>query len=98
MKVIRLNDLFGDFCTERAQVQKSMLKSEIKETMAVGKLLSLDRSDVKLMTTSFIDELLSDFAADYGVEKVLESVLFDPPLEEIYLNQIRRGAVLRAKS
>lgn len=95
MKRIVLKDLFGEFCTDRHLPEIQMLKRTIENEIKADSPVTLDRSGVKLLSVSFIDELLGDLAVQHSREKIKDLVLFNPPLENIYEEQIDRSVRLR---
>ena len=97
-KTIRLAQECGPFCTERTHPKLPWLRSEIEKALQHKQSISFDRTNVKILTPSFIDEMLSELAIKFGIDAIQEFVTFNPSLEAFFLEQIGRGVRLRSKS
>ena len=85
----------GEFCTERSHGELPRLRTHIRKIIEDGDSIVIHRDGVKMLTTSFIDELLSATALDLSFEIVRASVFFLPELEDLYWEQVTRGVRLR---
>lgn len=94
-KIIHLAIECGPFCTERGHPKISWLRSEIEQALLDKQVICFDRTNVKLLTPSFIDEMVSELAIKFGTNVIHQYVTFNPPLEAVYLKQIERGIRLR---
>ena len=95
-KTIHLEPECGPFCTERTHPKLPWLRSEIENAIISKQEICIDRANVKILTPSFIDEMVSETAKKFGIQVVHQYVKFEPPLETVYLRQIERGVRLRA--
>ncbi len=95
-KRVILKDLCGDFCTERKHPQMPLLQKWVGDALLSGEEIVFDRHGLKMLSVSFIDELLPPFAVQVGLERVMEVIRFEPPLEQVFHEQIKRGIRLRA--
>ena len=95
---ISLKDRCGEFCTARGHPAIPGLLSELRAAVASGQSVQIDRAGTKLITPSFIDELLVPLALDHGASEIRRLVVFVPTLEPILDEQIERGMRLRRRN
>jgi hypothetical protein len=95
-KTIRLKEICGEYCTKRNNTGIDELKSELERAVSEKEILVFDRSDVKILGVSFIDELFCRIMLDNNIRNIDEIAEFVPPLEEMHLRQIERGIRLRS--
>jgi hypothetical protein len=94
-KRVKLVEVCGEFCTERKHPQMAQLRKWVGEAISNGEMIVFDRKGIKMLSVSFIDELLPLFAAQVGLDRLSDFVQFEPPLESVYIEQIERGVRLR---
>ena len=95
MKSVSLIQLGGEFCTQRDNPGIVLLKAEIERALLAKNAIAIDRTGVRIVSVSFIDELLADLAVKYSVDQIEAYVQFRPPLEPFLKDQIARGSRLR---
>jgi hypothetical protein len=95
IKTIQLASECGPFCTERTHPKLAWLRSEIEHCILAKEIICFERNGVKILTPSFIDEMVSELGIKFGIAAIEHYVKFSPPLETIYLQQIERGIRLR---
>ena len=88
----------GEFCTERSHPKLGWIRSQIENAIQTKALIQFNRAGIKILTPSFIDEMISELAVKYGIQAVKQYATFNPPLEAIYEAQIDRGMRMRKKS
>lgn len=93
--VILLLSECGEFCTERSHPGLPALRKKLRDALEKGERVEIHRQGVKLLTVSFIDELIPALALEFGLDVFEKAITFSPPLERIYLEQIKRGMRLR---
>lgn len=98
LKTIVLHKICSEFCTERTSPGLDTLHHEVQSALDAGETIQIDRSGVKILTTSFIDELLSALAVRFTIEKVRNQILFSPELEPMHWEQVERGVRLRSRT
>lgn len=91
-------DYDGEICNKRTLPGIQKIKEKIKQALDSNQNLTIDRTGVKVLTPSYIDELIPQFNIDYGKDKVSKLIQFSPPLEGFLAEQVERGTNLRLKS
>ncbi|MBF0361598.1 MAG: hypothetical protein HQK49_11335 [Oligoflexia bacterium] len=94
-KTISIFDYCGPFCTQRDTAGIDKLFEILSITLEKKEKIILSRNNVKMMTVSFIDQLMVPLAITYSKDQIEKLIIFNPPLEEIFLKQIERGIRLR---
>jgi hypothetical protein len=95
MTTIDLQKECGAFCTERTHPRLPWLRDQIKHAIETNQSLNIDRSKVKIFTVSFLDEMTSELAVQFGLPIIQKVITFSPPLEPFYVEQMERGVRLR---
>lgn len=95
MKLIRLYEISGEFCTRRNSPSLPHLRHLIEEEIVSGNQVQIDTSQVKILTPSFIDELIPPLIIKHGKELVDRLVTFSPPLTGYLKEQVERGTKSR---
>lgn len=93
---IRLKDLCGEFCTRREQPGMLELKQQIAAALKNGTQIILEREGIKLLGASFVDELMPSFIISHGKETIDRLIVFEPSLEDIYIEYIDSGIKRRS--
>lgn len=102
-KVVRMKEVIelmkecGEFCTERSHPKLPWLREKIENAIVSGGTVIFDRANIKILTPSFIDEMIAVVALKYGLDVVEKHVSFVPLLEPLYHQQIERGMRLRKR-
>lgn len=89
--ILKLYDFSGEFCSRRTTPGLKELKEQIRLHILNNTPITLSSENVKLITPSYIDELLPSLMVELGKEKVLNLIKFSPPLTGYALEQIERG-------
>ncbi|PIU01251.1 MAG: hypothetical protein COT74_01745 [Bdellovibrionales bacterium CG10_big_fil_rev_8_21_14_0_10_45_34] len=89
--IIRLVEIAGEFCTRRNMPALAEIKKILVEKLEKQEPVEISTAGVKILTPSFIDELIPDLINQYGEEKVTSLISFNPPLEGFLKEQISRG-------
>jgi hypothetical protein len=95
--ILKLYDYSGEFCTRRTTTGLQEIKLILRKSITSNTPIILSLEKVKLITPSYIDELLPDLMAEFGKEKVLGLVKFDQALNKYVAEQIERGFKNRIK-
>ena len=95
---IKLVDVAGEFCTSRKSVALPDLRSMLEKHIANQEPLIISREGVKILTPSFIDELLPGLILKFGEKQVRQFVKFEPPLDGYLAEQVHRGVAARKNS
>lgn len=96
--IVQLIDFGGEFCTSRKSPAIQKLHELIENCIRKNSPLEISRDGVKVLTPSFIDELLPPLIMKHGEEKVLSLVKFSPPLNGYLEEQVHRCVAARKKS
>jgi len=94
MKINFLN-LGGAFCTRRNSTAIPTIIAKIEEAIKANESVICDWNGVKILTPSFVDEIIPHLIIKYGEEKINSLVSFDPKLEGFLAEQILRGVNAR---
>lgn len=92
---VKLVDHAGEFCTRRNSPGLPALRKLIESALEANTPIEIDRVGVKILTPSFIDELLPGIVLKFGDETVERLVTFRPPLEGFLKEQVTRGLQAR---
>lgn len=93
---ISLVEFCGEFCTERKNEGILELAKKISTLKANSNEIRILRKDVKIMSASFVDELVKLLLSLQVGRKFIETQLsFNPQLETIYSDQIQRSLASR---
>ncbi|MFN8945133.1 MAG: hypothetical protein ACK5WZ_10995 [Pseudobdellovibrionaceae bacterium] len=95
---IKLVDFGGEFCTSRKSPAIEKLREVIEKSIQSNTPIEILRDGVKVLTPSFIDELLPPLVIQYGEEQVMGIISFLPPLDGYLKEQLHRGVAARRKS
>ena len=93
---LRLLDVGGEFCTRRNSPSLPPLIKTLESAIEANTGVEIDRDGVKILTPSFIDELIPPLMVKYGEDVVNKLIKFTPPLDGFLKDQLARG--LRARS
>jgi hypothetical protein len=94
-KIINIFEYCGAYPTTRDNPGLIDIVDLLTEALTNNERVTLNRDHTKLMTLTFIDELIVPLAMEFGRDTVETLITFDPPLEEPYVKQIERGIKLR---
>lgn len=97
MKKIILADEVGEFCTARNHPKIPELHQQISACLTRAEPITIDRTGVKILSASFIDDLVPPLILRHSRQVVDQHLHFSPPLEPVYLEQIERGVRLRRR-
>ena len=89
--IIKFFDYSGEFCTRRTTPGLLELKETLRRELGKGTFVILSLEGVKIITPSYIDELLPTLMIELGKEKVLGQIKFEPKLNKYVEGQIERG-------
>lgn len=89
--IIKLVDFSGEFCTNRKNEGLIRVIAELKKALQSEEKVIISSNGVKILTPSYIDELIPPLAIEFGVEKVEKMITFSPPLTGFLLEQLNRG-------
>lgn len=92
---IKLADIAGEFCTTRNSPGLPQIISILKDCLDRNENVEIELTGVKLLTPSFIDELIPPLIIKYGKEKIDQSIVFRPALVGFVKDQIDRGVQQR---
>jgi hypothetical protein len=81
----------GDMCIRRTTPGISMIKEKIEITIQQNKKIIFDWSRVKVMTVSFIDEIMPELIIKYGKEILEKNIEFRPELTGFLKDQLDNG-------
>lgn len=95
---IRLVDFGGEFCTSRKSPALEKLREKIEECIRSKTPLQISREGVKVLTPSFVDELLPPLILKHGESEVSQIVTFEPALDGYLEEQVHRGVAARKSS
>ncbi len=96
MKIL-LKQICGEFCTERKNPGLPELLRLTLEAIHLKKQIEIDRTGVLILSVSFMNELTSTIADNCNQNDFEKAVSFIPPLEELYVIQIKRQFALKRK-
>jgi len=89
---IQLTDVCGKCCTVRKNPGLEKLSHQMMDSIRKSEKTIIVRKNVKLMSVSFVDELIARLANQaVSPKSITDLVEFDHPLEEIYLDQWNRS-------
>ena len=91
---IKLLESVGEFCTRRNNPHLEKIKEKIRTQLMENNSVCIDRTGIKALTPSFIDELVSPLVIELGRDKIDQCLSFDPPLEGYLSEQVERGVRL----
>jgi hypothetical protein len=63
---IRLVDIGGEFCTRRTDPSLARLRETVEACIANGQAVEIDLTGIKILTPSFIDELIPPLNVKFG--------------------------------
>ena len=95
MLTIDLLKEVGLYCKERTDPNIPRLFAQIKKELEKGGEILFSIKGVRIITPSFIDQLLGDLAKEYGPDFLKQHCKFDPALPIIFKDQFERSARLR---
>ena len=94
--IINLAEVVGEFCVLRTDPQIPKLREIITQAILAEEVITIDWTQVKILTPSFLDELLPPLMISLGgKEKVMEKISFVPILTGFLAQQLDRGYQLR---
>ncbi|MBI3534514.1 MAG: hypothetical protein HY072_03370 [Deltaproteobacteria bacterium] len=96
MKIVLKNSC-GEFCTERGNIGLPKIVKLTVEAIKKKEHLEIDRTGVLILSVSFVNEFVSAVACCCSQHDFETIVSFSPPLEELYIRQIRRQFELNRK-
>ena len=88
---IKFIDLGGEFCTRRTSVGIPKILALIEGAILKNENVICDWTEVKILTPSFIDEIIPQIIIKYGKPKYDQLVSFDPILTGFLADQVDRG-------
>lgn len=88
---LNLYDFSGEFCSRRTTPGLQNLKKKLHQLLTTNTSVLLSTAKVKIITPSYVDELLPSLMIEFGKDKVLTLIKFDPPLAGYAAEQIERG-------
>lgn len=91
MKIIDLAVEASEFCVRRTDVSLPKIKALVLEALEANTELEINWVNVKVLTPSYIDELIPGFILKFGEEKVKKLVKFNPQLTGFLSEQVIRG-------
>lgn len=89
-------ELGGEFCTRRTSEAIPKIVERIEKAISENSKVICDWNGVKILTPSFIDEIVPQIIIKYGKAKYDETVSFEPQLTGFLANQVVRGVVNRS--
>ncbi len=95
MKQVKLLEICGLFCTKRDAPSIVKLTDIIQVCLDKNEKLSINREGVKILSVSYVDELISPFLQKISFDVFFNQISFEPPLEEFYNIQLKRSIMLR---
>ncbi len=95
--IIDLKAEAGEFCTVRTHPKLPNLIHKIKEALLKGESVEIQWSHVKILTPSFLDELIPPLMIELGYDLLKQKVTFNPPLTGFLAEQPDRGFSNRKK-
>ncbi len=91
LKKINLHQICGEFCTERKTPGLPELRDQIEESIKRQEKVTVDYSQVKILSASFLDELVGPWSQSGMSLKVFsEFVTFSPQLNAIQQRILER--------
>lgn len=90
-KIIHLIEIGGEFCTERTSTSLNEMKKRLRTNIQRNEKTIIDTKGVKLITPSYVDELIPPLMIEFGAEKTLNLIEFLPPLQGFLSEQVDRG-------
>lgn len=85
-------DYSGEFCTRRNSKGLVELSHAIESALQNNQKITINRSGVKILSISYVDELLSPLALKYGIDNLWSCLDIQPVLEDFYIRQVELGA------
>ncbi len=95
--IINLKEHSGEFCTARKNKGLSQVIQILKMALEKNEKITISTTGVKILTPSYIDELIPPLVIIFGSEKIKQLVSFSPPLTGFILEQIDRGIKNRSR-
>ncbi len=92
---INFLEIAGEFCTKRDNSGIPIIIEKIETALTKNENIVCNWEGVKILTPSFIDEIMPKLIIKYGREKIDRSLSFSPPLEGFLAHQIERGIINR---
>jgi len=94
---LHLAEIGGEFCTQRTAPSLPNLRSLIEACIEKQEPVEIETIGVKILTPSFIDELIPPLIVKFGEARIQSLITFNPPLTGFLKEQIERGTRLRKK-
>ncbi len=91
MKIINLAVEASEFCVRRTDASLPKIKDLVLEALNTNTELEINWINVKVLTPSYIDELIPGFILKFGEEKVNKLIKFNPLLTGFLAEQVIRG-------
>jgi hypothetical protein len=95
--IIKFLDLGGEFCTRRTSEAIPRIKALIEKALLNNENIVCDWTGVKILTPSFIDEIIPELIIKYGATKIQKHVSFRPVLTGFLSHQVERGVKNRSE-
>ena len=93
--IIKFVEIGGEFCTRRTSDAIPKIKAMIEEALLKNENVVCDWTGVKILTPSFIDEIIPELTIRHGSIKIQKYVSFNPELTGFLSHQIERGVMNR---
>ncbi|MBL6988222.1 MAG: hypothetical protein ISR65_00500 [Bacteriovoracaceae bacterium] len=90
MKQIDLISISGEFATRRDCKSLPELTKQIVSVLEHDDTIVIQREKIKILSLSFVDELLRPLIKKYSFSTISSKVHFQPELEEVYLEHLRK--------
>jgi hypothetical protein len=94
--VINFLELGGEFCSRRTSEAIPLIKAQIEKALQNHSDIVCDWTGVKILTPSFIDEIIPPLILIYGADRVQKHVSFKPELTGFLSHQVERGVKNRS--
>lgn len=95
---IKLVEIGGEFCTSRKAPSIAGLRQQLDSCLENDKSVVIETAGVKILTPSYIDELIPPLMVKHGEAKVLNLIEFTPPLTGFLKEQLTRGLANRIRA
>lgn len=88
----------GDMCIRRTTPGIDLIKKKIEIAIQKNEKIIFDWSKVKVMTVSFVDEIMPELIIKYGNEILEKNIEFNPPLTGFLKDQLDNGVKNRVNT
>ncbi len=88
----------GDMCIRRTTPGIDFIKQKIETAIQKNEKIIFDWCKVKVMTVSFIDEIMPELIIKYGPEILEKNIEFNPELTGFLKDQLDNGVKSRVNT